>query len=96
METIFDFTPTAKELRYFDIRSKEDYMAELKKWEDLDRRAGVNGHYRDYQIALLFEYRGDSKNMEKYLSRFAPQNSVERADFFRHKVFTRKGDTIIG
>ncbi len=84
METIFDYNPTPEELKYLRIRSKEEYFAELQIVEQCDKKAGADSHSRDATLVELFLYRGDKRNAEKYLSRFAPKDSVERTDFFRH------------
>lgn len=76
METIFDFNPTTEELRYLDIKmSKDEYIAFVEKW------CKNNTRFADVHLAILFKYRNDTKQLEKYLSRFAPVGSMERSDF---------------
>lgn len=104
METIFDFNPTIEELRYLDLlgMTKEAYITESERvkkiYIECAKKAGIHQDFSNWyapSLARLFQFRGDKKNMNKYLDLFAPKGSVERADFFRHSTFIRKGDYII-
>ena len=57
METIYDYSPTDKELTRFGGRENKDIMIEFYK---------ISNDNRLYHLGLLFSMRGDRKRAESY------------------------------